>query len=67
MTEDTANSNNKIGVDSMFTDYGYVGKIDGILYATEQEAERKSLNNIRVIHNAVAKSAKCSIAKKCII
>lgn len=38
MTEDTANSNNKIGVDSMFTDYGYVGKIDGILYATEQEA-----------------------------
>lgn len=45
MTEDTANFNNKIGVDSMFTDYGYVGKIDGILYATEQEALNVNPNN----------------------
>lgn len=29
----------------MFTDFGYVGKADGILYATECEAREANPNN----------------------
>ncbi len=29
----------------MYTDYGYIGKADGILYPTEQEALEANPNN----------------------
>lgn len=29
----------------MYTDYGYIGKADGIEYATEQEAIEANTNN----------------------
>jgi len=29
----------------MYTDYGYIGKADGILYATEQEAIEANPDN----------------------
>lgn len=29
----------------MYTDYGYIGKADGIEYATEQEAIEANANN----------------------
>ncbi len=29
----------------MFTDYGYIGKVDGIEYATEDEALEANPNN----------------------
>lgn len=29
----------------MYTDYGYIGKADGILYATEQEAVEANPSN----------------------
>ena len=29
----------------MYTDYGYIGKADGILYATEEEAIEANANN----------------------
>ena len=29
----------------MYTDYGYIGKADGILYATEEEAQDANADN----------------------
>lgn len=29
----------------MYTDYGYIGKVDGILYPTETEAREANPNN----------------------
>lgn len=29
----------------MYTDYGYIGKVDGILYPTEAEAREANPNN----------------------
>lgn len=29
----------------MYTDYGYIGKADGVLYATETEAREVNPNN----------------------
>lgn len=30
---------------AMYTDYGYIGKADGILYATEEEAIEANADN----------------------
>lgn len=31
--------------DTVYTDYGYIGKVDGILYATEEEARAANPDN----------------------